>query len=99
MIYIVCYDIRFEETHDSRAQKRLREVSRVLQDFGLRRQRSVFECILDAERLELLKKRIVRVIDRKSDSIRIYPLCEKCLKKTIVQGIGEVISIREYEIL
>ncbi|HDP25160.1 MAG TPA: CRISPR-associated endonuclease Cas2 [Deltaproteobacteria bacterium] len=99
MIYIVTYDIRFDKTNDSRAQKRLREVSRVLQDFGLRRQRSVFECILEADRLELLKKRILRVIDRKRDSIRIYPLCEKCLKKTIVQGIGEIITIQEYEIV
>ncbi|MBN2299286.1 MAG: CRISPR-associated endonuclease Cas2 [Deltaproteobacteria bacterium] len=98
MIYIICYDIKYECVNDPKAAKRLNSVSRILQNYGLRRQRSIFECILEKERLQALKQELQAVIDRKKDSIRIYPMCEKCLKLTIVQGIGEVIEIKEYEI-
>ena len=46
-----------------------------------------------------MKKKIAGVIEREKDSVRIYALCEKCLKKAIVQGIGEIVEIREYAIV
>ncbi|MEA3222953.1 MAG: CRISPR-associated endonuclease Cas2 [Thermodesulfobacteriota bacterium] len=99
MIYIVCYDIKFNSVDDKKAAKRLHAVSKVLQNYGMRRQRSLFECILDKEGLSRLKKDIASVIDRNQDSVRIYPMCEKCLRKTIVQGVGEIVQVKEYEIL
>jgi CRISPR-associated protein Cas2 len=99
MIFIVTYDIHFDSVGDPEAIKRLKDISDVLCNYGLRRQRSIFECIMDAPRLEKMKKEIAEVIDRETDSVRIYALCEKCLKKAIVQGIGEIVEIREYAIV
>jgi len=99
MIYIVTYDIKFDCVNDPKAMKRLKCVSDVLCDYGLRRQRSIFECILDEPKLQEMKKEIAKVIDREKDSVRIYALCEKCLKKAIVQGVGEIVEIKEYAIV
>lgn len=98
MVYIVCYDIGFKTKDDASAAKRLRDVSKILCNYGLRRQKSVFECIIDRPRLGALKKDLEEVLDKKLDSVRIYPMCDKCLKKAIVQGTGEIVEIKEYEI-
>ncbi|HEY9159908.1 MAG TPA: CRISPR-associated endonuclease Cas2 [Desulfomonilia bacterium] len=99
MIYIVTYDIKFDCIDDPSAQKRLKDISEVLCNYGLRRQRSIFECIMDSPKLEKMKKEISEVIDRDKDSVRIYVLCEKCLKKAVVQGVGEIVDIKEYAIV
>lgn len=98
MIYIVCYDIRFESTDDKNAVKRLSDISRVLVNYGIRRQRSLFECILDSTLLDQLKADVTSVIDKSRDSVRLYPLCKKCLKNTIIQGTGEIVTVKEFEI-
>lgn len=99
MIYIVAYDIKFDRVNDKKAAKRLNNLSKLLQNYGLRRQKSLFECDFDHNKLQELKKAIRQVINTNVDSIRIYPLCNKCLKKTIIQGIGEIIEIKPYEII
>ena len=99
MVYIVCYDIGFQSIDDKSAASRLRSVSKILCNYGIRRQRSVFECIIDKEMLESLKKELAQVLDRKQDSVRIYPMCDKCLKRTVVQGTGEIIEVKDFEIV
>ena len=99
MIYVITYDIKFNRINDKKAVRRLNNLSRLLQDYGLRRQKSLFECDFDHNKLQELKKAIRQVIDTNVDSVRIYPLCDKCLKKTIIQGIGEIIEIKPYEVI
>ena len=99
MIYVITYDIKFNRINDKKAIRRLNNLSRLLQDYGLRRQKSLFECDLDHNKLQELKKAIRQVIDTNADSVRIYPLCDKCLKKTIIQGVGEIVEIKPYEIV
>jgi len=99
VIYVITYDIKFNRINDKKAVRRLNNLSRLLQDYGLRRQKSLFECDLDHNKLQELKKAIRQVIDTNVDSVRIYPLCDKCLKKTIIQGIGEIIEIKPYEVI
>jgi len=99
VIYVITYDIKFNRINDKKAARRLNNLSRLLQDYGLRRQKSLFECDFDHNKLQELKKAIRQVIDTNVDSVRIYLLCDKCLKKTIIQGIGEIIEIKPYEVI
>ena len=87
--YVICFDIMDE--------RRLVKVSRALEDFGQRVQRSVFECYLNQADLERLRKRVEGVIDVEEDHVRYYSLCPKDVKKIIVDGPGEV--LRDYDYL
>ena len=59
MIYMVCYDV----THT----KRLRKVAKILEDLGLRVQKSFFQCDIDERRKDLLVQRMVKVLNLKKD--------------------------------
>lgn len=82
MFLIVAYDI----ADDGR---RLR-ISTKLKDYGERVQRSVFECILDGQKLQSLISEVTPLIEPEEDSIRIYRLCEGCRKGVSIYGRGVV---------
>jgi CRISPR-associated protein Cas2 len=69
-VYLICYDISDNRLRD--------EVSRVLQEYGNRVQRSVFEVALrgEAER-ETLRARLREVLGE-TPELRFYRLCERC---------------------
>ena len=91
MLYLVSYDIP-----DDRRRIKL---AKTLKDFGDRVQYSVFECLLDRELLEEMEARIVKIIDEKEDSIRVYSLCAGCEKVIAIFGQGEVSHEEEVCIL
>jgi CRISPR-associated protein Cas2 len=68
--YLVAYDI----CHP----KRLRKVAQVCEDFGFRRQYSVFLCRLAAVDLVRLKSRLYDIIDLAEDQVLFIPLCNRC---------------------
>lgn len=62
----------------------------MLEDYGKRVQYSVFECRLDAKTLEKLVEQLEPFAEgNDSDSIRVYQICENCLKKAVLLGRGE----------
>lgn len=74
MLVLITYDIN---TETPAGQKRLRKVAKECQNYGQRVQNSVFECLLDAGRLTLLKHRLTQLIDVEKDSLRFYQLGDK----------------------
>lgn len=91
MIYFISYDIT-----DS---KRRREVSKILENFGIRIQYSFFQCEMDQSQLEKLKNEILKIIHKREDSLRIYPLCQDCNKKVVLCGNGEIYIPQSFYIL
>ena len=69
--YIVCYDI----SHP----KRLRKVARCCEDYGTRKQLSVFLCRLSATDYVRLRNRLYDMIDLSEDQVLFVPLCGKCV--------------------
>jgi CRISPR-associated protein Cas2 len=69
--YIVAYDIS--------DPKRLRKVATACEDFGLRKQYSVFLCRLSATDMVRLRSRLYDLIDLKADQVLLIPLCAKCV--------------------
>jgi CRISPR-associated protein Cas2 len=66
MFYLVCYDI----VNDRRRTK----VSNFLQGYGLRVQKSVFECVLSPDQYKTVQKRLHKLIKEQEDQIRFYPM-------------------------
>lgn len=71
MLMLVTYDVN---TSGSAGQRRLRKVAKLCERYGLRVQNSVFEILVDAAQLAVLKSELASVIDREHDSIRFYRL-------------------------
>ena len=76
--YLVAYDIA--------DPRRLRKVARACEDFGLRRQYSVFFCRLGPADLVRLKSRLYDVIDLDRDQVLLIPLCKRCADLTETLG-------------
>lgn len=71
MLVLITYDVN---TETSSGQKRLRKISKVCVNYGQRVQNSVFECLLTAAQLVVVKKQLLDIMDPERDSIRIYNL-------------------------
>jgi len=72
--YVACFDIS-----DDRIR---RSVSRRLEHFGCRVQRSVFEISVDSPKgLEELRQELLGWIEDEDD-VRFYPLCRECRRKS-----------------
>lgn len=77
---LVTYDV---DTLSEDGPARLRRVATICKNFGQRVQFSVFECRVTPVQLEDLEAKLLKVIDRDVDSLRIYILYggrEKCLR-------------------
>jgi len=83
LLVLVTYDV---STVSSAGQRRLRQVSKLCQNYGQRVQNSVFECIVDSAQLALLKLKLLDIIDEQEDSLRFYQLGNKY--KTKVEHLG-----------
>ena len=79
MLYLVSYDIVKDKQRTKLAKKLL--------DFGIRVQYSVFECDLDNKRLKEMLAQIKHFVDKKTDSLRIYKICDSCSKQIKSLGI------------
>ena len=71
MLVLVTYDV---STQTAQGQKRLRQVAKQCQNYGQRVQNSVFECVVDAAQLAVLKHTLGGIIDDSCDSLRFYNL-------------------------
>jgi CRISPR-associated protein Cas2 len=76
--YIVAYDIS--------DPKRLRKVAQTCEDFGYRKQLSVFLCRLSATDFVRLRSRLYDLIHLEQDQVLFIPLCPKCVNS--IESIG-----------
>lgn len=71
MDILVTYDVNVET---KAGRRRLHKVALTCKDFGQRVQFSVFECRVDAAQYEELRAKLTKIINTRTDSIRIYKL-------------------------
>ncbi len=74
MNFLIAYDIE-----DDKVRKK---VSTLLDEFGSRVNYSVYECELNATKLRKLKHSLLEVMNKQTDSIRFYHICQNCLPKS-----------------
>jgi CRISPR-associated protein Cas2 len=84
MIYLYAYDIP-----DNR---RRTKIAKKLEQYGIRIQKSVFQCDISAGLSENLKSSLQKFINTEEDSLLIIPLCQNDLEK--IEYLGMKISIQ-----
>lgn len=80
--YLVAYDIC--------DPKRLRKVAQACEDFGQRKQYSVFLCRITAADLVRLKSRLYDIIDLDEDQVVVLPLCRRCADS--IESLGRPVE-------
>lgn len=76
--YIVAYDIS--------NPKRLRKVATACEDYGVRKQLSIFFCRLSTTDFVRLRSRLYDLINLQEDQVLFIPLCGKCVQQ--IEAIG-----------
>lgn len=89
LLVLITYDVAITSAGGA---KRLRKVAKLCEQYGVRVQHSVFECIVDATQLKRLEIELTKLMDRQVDSIRIYHLGNQYRNK--VKHIGAKMTIQ-----
>ena len=88
MLMLVSYDVS-TVTQDGR--RRLRQISKACQNWGIRVQNSVFECNVNPAQWVQLKTELERIFNPETDSLRYYNLGDKY--STRIEHVGAKPSI------
>lgn len=96
MLILVTYDV---STVEKAGQRRLRKVARACEDYGVRVQKSVFECQVGQKEWALLRDRLLREIKADQDSLRFYFLDEKAVQRIEHHGVDKPPDLTEPLIL
>jgi len=92
MNVLISYDV---STETAAGRKRLRKVAQACQDFGQRVQKSVFECSVSEAQFEEVIRRLLKIIEKTEDSLRIYRLVEPKEKYVQVYGLDGSVNFDE----
>lgn len=80
--WLVCYDVS--------DPKRLRRVATACEDYGVRKQLSVFLCRLTATEFVKLRTRLHGLIDHGEDQVLFIPLCARCVGQ--IEALGRAME-------
>lgn len=86
MMVLVSYDV---STTDVKGKTRLRKIAKECQNYGQRVQNSVFEIDVDYGTFLKVKDKLLKLIDEKYDSLRIYYLGNNWQRKVEHYGAKE----------
>jgi len=90
MFILVTYDVA---TADRAGQRRLRRVAQCCEDYGVRVQKSVFECQVGQKEWVQLRHRLLGEIDDAKDSLRFYFLDEVAKTRIEHHGMGKPMDL------
>ena len=71
--YVVVYDVALTKPRT--------KIAAILERYGRRVNKSVFECMVTPAEAARIKNEIGKIIDAKKDSVVFYPLCIDCYSK------------------
>jgi CRISPR-associated protein Cas2 len=94
---LVTYDVG--DTESKAGARRLRRVAIACKDYGQRVQFSVFECEVNEMQFEVLRSRLLKVIDLKLDSVRFYKLMGGRDRAVEAYGVDKYVDFNEPMIL
>lgn len=86
-------------TYDITDPKRLIKMHAFLKDYGLNTQKSVFECDIDDMALKTIRTFCRDMLDLKTDQVRIYKICSRCMDKVSISGQGLKITRLDYAVI
>ncbi len=89
--YVISYDISDDRKRNAMAK--------LLERYGRRVQKSVFECLVDEKTYLEIKRKASLIIDMETDSVRFYQLCKRCINLIEYIGTGLVSEEEEIDIV
>lgn len=92
MLILITYDVN---TENSQGKSRLRKVAKQCENYGIRVQNSVFECILNAAELRALKHKLLSLINADKDSLRFYNLGDNHSQRVEHYGAKPTLNVEE----
>ncbi len=96
MLILIAYDVA---TVEKAGVRRLRRVAQACEDYGVRVQKSVFECQVGQTEWVQLKNRLLREIKADEDSLRFYYLDETAKQRIEHHGVEKPVDLTEPLIL
>ena len=78
-LYLICYDIV--------KTNRRNKAAHLLEGYGLRVQKSVFECVLNKQQYEMIHRKLKQYIEPEEDQVRFYPMTVHTRRKAVVLGM------------
>lgn len=84
MNMIVAYDIADPQ--------RLARIARLMSDYGVRVQKSIFEASITPIIFKQMKANVEEIIEYAEDGIKYFPLCEKCAGIVEIIGRGRFVD-------
>jgi CRISPR-associated protein Cas2 len=87
MDIIVAYDIAHP--------RRLNRVAKIMKDYGVRVQKSVFELDVDSRRFSEMRGRIESELEPSEDGVKYFPLCKSCREVFYAAGRDSAPDARE----
>lgn len=92
MNIIVAYDIA--------NPSRLNRIAKVIKDYGVRVQKSMFEITVDHTSFSEMKARVEKIIESSENGVKYFPICEKRSGKLEIIGEGIFVDPnKEYYLL
>jgi len=92
MLVLVTYDVA---TSDDGGPRRLRRVARACQDYGIRVQKSVFECQVGRKEWTALRARLLEEASLDKDSLRFYFLDAEAKLRIEHHGSAKPVDLDE----
>ncbi len=86
MLVLVTYDVA---TLTAEGRRRLNKVAKACKDYGVRAQKSIFECDIDPAQWAKLKHRLLGIINEEEDSLRFYYLGSNWERKVEHHGTNQ----------
>lgn len=90
MLMLITYDISL---NDPNGPTRLRRISKLCLDYGVRVQYSVFECDVTPDQWVKLKAELLEIFQKETDSLRFYHLGSKWRHKVEHYGAKPSIDV------
>ena len=74
--------------YDIADPKRLNKVAKIMRDYGVRVQKSIFELDVTQQVFAEMMRRVEKVIVPEDDGVKYFPVCEKCAGTVEIIGLG-----------
>lgn len=91
MFYIICYD--------SPSNKRRTKLHKILKNFAVAVQKSVFEAFLDGPTFDKMMGKIYKLMDSSVDSVRVYGLSRAAQRRMHVIGFPGRLKDPDYYVV
>lgn len=77
-------------SYDIAHPRRINRIAKIMKDYGLRVQKSIFEVDVTIVQFQQMRLRIETELDPEEDGVKYFPLCGKCSGVWLHIGQGDI---------